>query len=89
MKDNYYYFKEYGIDTSCEIESIFELTDSEKLNAIKMILDNLKDWWGVYFDCIQEELEYNKLLEVIEKLDELVQMRKDYMSEWDENNEKL
>lgn len=82
MEDNYY-FKKYGIDVSCEIASIFELTDSEKLNTIRMILDNLKNWWGICFNCEQEEIEYNKLLEIIEKLDELEKMRKDYIEEWE------
>lgn len=82
MEDNYY-FKKYGIDVSCEISSIFELTDSEKLSTIRMILDNLKNWWGEYFNCEQEEIEYNKLLEIIEKLDELEKMRKDYIEEWE------
>lgn len=80
------YFDRYGIDTSCEIASIFELSDTEKLNAIKMILDNLKEWWGVCFNCEQEELEYNKLLEIISKLEELQKTREQYIAYW---NEKL
>lgn len=83
MKDNCY-FKKYGIDVSCEISSIFELSDSEKLNAIRMLLDNLKEWWGLYFNCEQEEIEYNKLLEVIEKLEELQKIRQDYIDSWEE-----
>ena len=81
MKDNYY-FKKYGIDVSCEIESLFEISDTEKLNAIKMLLDNLEEWWGAYINCKQEEIEYNKLKEVIEKLDDLVKIREDYIDEW-------
>ena len=85
MKDNLY-FKKYGIDISCEIQSIFELNDNEKLNAIKMLLDNLNEWWGVCFNCEQEEIEYNKLQEIIQKLEELQTMRKEYIAYW---NEKL
>lgn len=81
MKDNIY-FRQYGIDVSCEIASLFEISDSEKLNAIKMLLDNLEHWWGVYFDNKQEELEYNKLKEIIEKLDDLIKIREDYINEW-------
>ena len=77
------YFQKYGIDTSCEIASIFELSDSEKINAIKMLLDNIKEWWSSYFGCRQEELEYNKLLEVINKLEELEKMRKEYYEEFE------
>ena len=77
------YFRKYGVDISCEIESIFQdFDDNEKLNTIKMILDNLEMWWGEYFSCQQEEKEYNKLKEIIEKLEELQTMRKDYLLEF-------
>lgn len=88
MKDNCY-FKKYGIDVSCEISSLFDISDSEKLNAIKMLLDNLEQWWGIYFNCEQEEKEYNKLKEIIEKLDELIKMRNDYVIIWEENLEEV
>ena len=74
------YFRQYGVDTTCEIQDIFtDFDDNEKLNTLKMILDNLKLWWGDYIGNEQERIEYNKLKEIIEKLEELQKIRKDYM----------
>lgn len=74
---NDYYFKKYGIDISCAISSIFEVCDdNDRINAIKMILDNLKESWGIYINNEQEEKEYNKLLEILEKVKELEEMRR-------------
>lgn len=82
MKD--YYIKKYGVNIDNEISILLEEDDTIKLNAIKMLLANLANWWGLCFDCEQEELEYNKLKEVIEKLNELIKMRNDYINEWEE-----
>lgn len=74
--NNDYYFKKYGIDVSCEIRSIFEVCDdTDKINAVKMILDNLEQWWGTCINNKQEEKEYDKLLEILEKVKELEEMR--------------
>ena len=76
------FFKKYGVDISCKIKDILEeFDDGEKINTIKLILDNLEMWWGDYISCKQEEIEYNKLKEIIEKLEELQKIRKDYLIE--------
>ena len=74
------YFKNYGIDTNIPIYGIFEMNDNEKLSLAKMVLDNLSEWWGLYFSCEQEKIEYDKLEEVRTKLNELILMREEYIT---------
>lgn len=74
------YLKQYGIDTNIPIYGIFEMNDNEKLSLAKMVLDNLSEWWGLYFSCEQEKIEYDKLEEVRTKLNELILMREEYLT---------
>lgn len=80
------YLKRYGIDVCCEIASLFDSSDTDKLNAIKMLLDNLSEWWGAYFNCEQEKIEYDKLEEVREKLNDLISVRENYINLMEEES---
>lgn len=73
------YLKQYGIDINIPIYGMFEMDDNEKLSLAKMVLDNLSEWWGEYFNCEQEKIEYDKLEEVREKLNDLISTRENYI----------
>ena len=67
------------------IKNIFKEEKYEENTKIyskgtKMVLDNLSEWWGLYFSCEQEKIEYDKLEEVRTKLNELILMREEYLT---------
>lgn len=64
-----------GIDTELKIIDVFDFSDIEKMETITIILENLKDWWGV---CINDKKEYNQFSKLTKIITDIEQLKEDF-----------